>query len=1133
MALINKDWKFTDIFDLNRVELDKLKVQVANKVQCKYKNVGTGPFTYPYAQDVGGTPPFEHDAANKAIKQYLDLLNNKPTKDPSELEASFQNKLDKWSSDLSRASSWTTVVNACQLSWESPNGPWNQGYIESFWQRMTSGDIKWDHTLDRKAGGIDVRDGMPLSALALVPMSASSLMSLIAGVVYHVVRDVEIPTQLHQAFMSIKVTWVFGASKDEIINMSILDNIEQHKRKRHTEFDNIFQVRQWMSMMSEMSAGKLDPKKAIDVVKYALIMGDPLRPADMPSWLAALMNDKPPTFANKVAAVTQQGVTKTFINDNKIQIQHPEMKRYQAIMQRVRAVAGFEYWDALHKTVWQEMGRRGLGHIPCPLTANLLLDQNIFNAAGFSSKAERENIPMWRDGAQGKVLQEAMVEVARARLFDHNVVSGVQKALFSNGTQWTALARLNGPPHWHIDAVLMKEFGPKEAWNDSVKSTWKSTWTGEFDVELSKMSALLPSNLDGQPHQMQARVKELFTPLQQLLHARQSEAQRMHTTQAEKEAEAKKKAEEEAKEQAVANGHPDVPDVREDGDVTEDLCPEADAAAKRKLCEQMNAQSKKKREADMEQAFLLAAAAILRNRLVVVDSFQAAKAYMESSSTSGYKCRICYCDLTQHATLQSKGSYTKVLCTQPNPKFQESLAGSILLLPMTSIIGSVVTRSGGVSLEKYNESMSTAFGRPSSLFVPVAMPAAYLKHIKSATKRALGPHTDMQERSGIEYTMRMIGAKSNNVEGPDGIEMPPDDDEEEDDEQDADMMEGAADGEVDTSSLETMTTESLKKAFGRGALFMLGAMFQHSSKIAEEGMFLDPKNMIQMTRESGKKITYRKSQVHPSTVLSALKSVLSTTSAALNPQDVMVQGCGGTPEATVAGVLMGFSKVIYVAESKESVWMKMPTEAEEKLHNINYNAFTSPSIDDPDSGCLAAAAVRMLAPYIRNYVLDVANTVKIAPPHEIDVPPLKMYVFIAVTGRVILRTVMPGDPSWGHKKKQNDKQKQEEAASSTPAGSSSGGPGSSTGNVEPKTPKTKGKITADDADDMAGDDEANDEDQEQQQDDEDALEALEAMEAEAATPVSGSGKKRGRPKSAAKAEPKAGKKPKAKAKTQA
>ena len=97
-----------------------------------------------------------------------------------------------------------------------------------------------------------------------------------------------------------------------------------------------------------------------------------------------------------------------------------------------------------------------------------------------------------------------------------------------------------------------------------------------------------------------------------------------------------------------------------------------------------------------------------------------------------------------------------------------------------------------------------------------------------------------------------------------------------------------------------MTTEKMKKAFGRDALLMLGAMFQHSSKICGEGMLLDPKHMIQLTRESGRKSTYRKSQVHPSTVHAALKSVLSSTPAALHAQDVLVQACGGTPEGAIA-----------------------------------------------------------------------------------------------------------------------------------------------------------------------------------------------------------------------------------------
>ena len=49
-----------------------------------------------------------------------------------------------------------------------------------------------------------------------------------------------------------------------------------------------------------------------------------------------------------------------------------------------------------------------------------------------------------------------------------------------------------------------------------------------------------------------------------------------------------------------------------------------------------------------------------------------------------------------------------------------------------------------------------------------------------------------------------------------------------------------------------------KKAFGREALFMLGAMFQHTSKICEEGQFLDPTSLIQLVTENGKYTTFCK-----------------------------------------------------------------------------------------------------------------------------------------------------------------------------------------------------------------------------------------------------------------------------------
>ena len=226
--------------------------------------------------------------------------------------------------------------------------------------------------------------------------------------------------------------------------------------------------------------------------------------------------------------------------------------------------------------------------------------------------------------------------------------------------------------------------------------------------------------------------------------------------------------------------------------------------------------SKEKRDADLEHSMLLATAAILRNRLIVVESVAAAKLYMESSTKSGYKCRIAYTDFTQHHSLISKGVYSKVLCTQPTVKFQQEYGDKINALPMTSIIGTILSRAGGVTLESFHEKLSKAYGRPRSMFVPVSMPPAFLKHIKSASRRALGPHMDSHERSGIEFQMRMIGARADTSQNApaEGLEVEDEDDDKTDDDDVQDVPE-VADGTDATGPLDTMTKEGMNKAFRR------------------------------------------------------------------------------------------------------------------------------------------------------------------------------------------------------------------------------------------------------------------------------------------------------------------------------
>ena len=240
---------------------------------------------------------------------------------------------------------------------------------------------------------------------------------------------------------------------------------------------------------------------------------------------------------------------------------------------------------------------------------------------------------------------------------------------------------------------------------------------------------------------------------------------------------------------------------------------------------------------------------------------------------------------------------------------------------------------------------------------------------------------DSRERSGIEFQMRMIGARAytSHKASAEGLEEEDEDDDKTDDDDVQDVPE-VADGTDATGPLYTMTKQGMNKSCGRDVVFMFGAMLQHSINICETGQCLDRKSLIQVVKESGQKHTFRNSQVHPSIVYSALKSVLSTTSSALSPQDCFVQVCGGSLEGVVVVVMLGFGRIIYVGNEKETLWMQMPTEEEEKVNKLDHSSYTSPSIDNPDQGFLAAEVVEMLSPYIHNHVLDMPSVVQVPPP---------------------------------------------------------------------------------------------------------------------------------------------------------
>ena len=312
-----------------------------------------------------------------------------------------------------------------------------------------------------------------------------------------------------------------------------------------------------------------------------------------------------------------------------------------------------------------------------------------------------------------------------------------------------------------------------------------------------------------------------------------------------------------------------------------------------------------------------------------------------------------------------------------------------------------------------------------------------------------------------------------------------------------------ADQEPDLAAmpLDTMSQAQLRKTFGRGALDVVGAMWQHQSKIAEQARFMSKDDMISFMTASGRKSVMRRSQVSPTVIYSALRSVISTSATGIASHDAFIQMAGGTPEGIVAGIMIGFQKVIYITSNdKESSWMSLPSQASEYSNKVNYLSYTSPDPDDPERGFLAAEAVKLLIPYIRNFVMD-NKDIMIHPPFPIDVPPLQTFTYIAVTGRVLARTILNphATPKKMEKKTQNLAEEDTQ-----------GGPGSASGTTLPPKPQISGKTVAkvtgkkkseieeEDAEED-GDEDAEDDGEDDQEEEEDDISVLEKLE-QASTP---------------------------------
>ena len=149
--------------------------------------------------------------------------------------------------------------------------------------------------------------------------------------------------------------------------------------------------------------------------------------------------------------------------------------------------------------------------------------------------------------------------------------------------------------------------------------------------------------------------------------------------------------------------------------------------------------------------------------------------------------------------------------------------------------------------------------------------------------------------------------------------------------------------------------------------------------------------------------------------------------------------------------------------------------------------YSSPNPEKPNLGVLAADAVRVMARYIQNHVnrTEGIGALKLEPPGDLAVPPLRTYVYIPVTGQIVSRVATGDDQEQLSSKKKN-----------VAPGSSTPTPSKEKTIVDPITPAST-KTTGVKRKLQLGKDESDDDDAEEDDDDEvedDAAAELEMLD---------------------------------------
>ena len=192
-----------------------------------------------------------------------------------------QQEVDVKAKAIDDMRSVTMSASALQLAW-TPTSWLNVGYIK----KWADDDLQtWDSTVERRAA-------ISFTTQRFSCTNRRSIFALIATLVHEFKTTETIGDHnIAKAFSRVRLLLQFDLAAEDVLLINQAENIEQPKRKRHTELDNIDAVSvSKAAITGQGPVSALKPDAALDVFKYACTLSDR---GGKPAWLLKELKGKP------------------------------------------------------------------------------------------------------------------------------------------------------------------------------------------------------------------------------------------------------------------------------------------------------------------------------------------------------------------------------------------------------------------------------------------------------------------------------------------------------------------------------------------------------------------------------------------------------------------------------------------------------------------------------------------------------------------------------------------------------------------------------------------------------------------------------------------------------------------------